>query len=200
MKAIDVDAFLKAGRVPPGILPWQAEKSMLNAKKINGDAFLFDVCLAGLHRVDEKGFGGYTIMDDHPGEVIRHLDAVRHAQGRVLKTGLGLGCFVRMALKKPNVEHIDVIEINEEIASHFGAQFKNDPRVTIHIEDAFKFPLKDKKWNFAWHDIYCEGNKGLSKLHTELIIRYLKHADAQGAWGLERWFRRALRSKGVIII
>ena len=188
---MDVSAYIEAGKLPRSLLPWRKGGKM-NACEHNGDAFLFDVNIGSLHRVDSagEGFGGYTVMDDSDRELRRHLQAVKAATGRVLKTGLGFGCFVRMALLKPEVEHIDVIEIDQHIASHFGAQFADDRRVTIHVADAFDFEPTGRRWDFGWHDIYCECNDGLAELHTKLICKFMPHCDLQGAWQLPREARR----------
>lgn len=188
-----ISAYLQAGKVPRHLLPWMAPSCHLNAFEHKGDAFLFDAMpgLHNLHLIDHsEGYGGYTIMDDSDRELRRHIAAVLAASGRVLKTGLGFGCFVRMCLLKPNVEHIDVIEIDREIIDHFGKEFEGNPRVTIHHADAFDFPLDGRQWNLAWHDIYCEGNDGLQTLHAGLMKRYRDHCDQQGAWNLPRWASR----------
>lgn len=187
-RVIHVLDVLKAGKAPRDLFPWHGYP--MNAKLIDGNAFLFDVCMAGLHLIDDEGLGGYTVMDDSDIELSRHLEAVNQAHGRVLKTGLGMGCFVRMCLTKPDVEHIDVVEINDRIIAHFGAEFAGNPRVTIHHTDAFEFPTSRGPWDFAWHDIYCEGNDGLQALHVKLIKRFNRHAKKQGAWNLPRWTRR----------
>lgn len=185
---MDAAAILKTAKPDRSLFPWKS--GMMNAKVVGGHAFLFHVCLAGLQNVDDYGLGGYTVMDDSDTELSRHLNAVRHAKGRVLKTGLGLGCFVRMCLQKPEVDHIDVVEIDAEIAAHFGAEFINDPRVTIHCADAFEFDLSNGPWDLAWHDIYCDGDIGLQQKHAELICRYAPVAKVQGAWNLPRITRR----------
>jgi len=187
---MDKIKILEAGRVPVNLSPWKSVNGMLNSKRMSGTTFLFDVCTAGLHTVDDNGYGGYTVMEDSDRELSRHLEAVRHARGRVLKTGLGLGCFVRMCLTKPEVERIDVVEINPEIAEHYGAQFAGNDRVVIHVADALEFPVTNGPWNLAWHDIYCEANEGLSHLHMKLIKRFAKVAERQGAWNLPRWAKR----------
>ncbi len=187
--------FVNAGKLPRDLLPWKSPDGSLNAKEHNGHAFLFHVCMAGLHLLDDNGFGGYTVMDDSDREISRHLNAVNRAHGRVLKTGLGFGCFVRMCLEKSEVDHIDVIEIDKNVINHFGREFDGNPRVTIHHCDAFEFPLEGKHWDTAWHDIYCEANDGLALLHSKLILRYLNHCDYQGAWQLPRWFKRRIEHK-----
>ena len=195
---MDTGSLLNAGKLPRDLLPWKSKSGHMNAMLYNGDAFLFDAHSGGsFHTVSDEGFGGFTIMDDSDSELSRHLQAVWLAEGRILKTGLGFGCFVRMALGNSNVEHIDVIEKDPEIASHFGRQFRDNPRVTIHVQDAFDFVIGDQKWNLAWHDIYCDGNNGLARMHFDLMIKFRKAAKIQSAWAIDRWARRLLRVGGV---
>ncbi|WP_139052182.1 hypothetical protein [Roseibium sp. TrichSKD4] len=183
--------FIAAAKVPRHLLPWKSEDHTRNARLHDGHAFLFDATsLAALHLVDDHGFNGYTIMDDSDWEIQRHMEAIRAATGRVLKTGLGFGCFVRACLQKPEVDHIDVVEIDRAIIDHFGAEFASNDRVTIHHADAFKFRLDGRQWDMAWHDIYCDGNDGLQSLHGELLIRYRDHVKRQGAWQFPRWAAR----------
>lgn len=190
-----ISAYVQAAKVPRALLPWQSRRGGINAMEVRGDAFLFDVCMAGLHLVDDKGFGGYTIMDDSDREIRRHMAAILAAEGRVLKTGLGFGCFVRACLKNPKVEHIDVVEIDAAVLAHFGAEFRGNPRVTLHHADAFKFPLRGRRWDIGWHDIYCEGNDGLQRLHTKLLLRYRSACRRQGAWAMPRWAARLWAKK-----
>ncbi len=193
----DVPAFVNAAKLPRHLLPWNGTRG-LNARVYNGDAFMFDpASLSGMHLVrdDEHGeWGGYTVMDDSDREIRRHMDAILAARGRVLKTGLGFGCFVRACLRKPEVEHIDVVEIDDSVIAHFGVEFRNNPRVAIHHADAFKFPLAGR-WDLGWHDIYCDGNDGLQPLHLKLIKRYRKHCARQGAWAFPRWMARLVAQK-----
>jgi spermidine synthase len=149
----------------------------------------------GLHLIDDEGFGGYTVMDDHDQELLRHMEGVLAARGMVLKTGLGMGCFVRMCLLKSDIEHIDVIEINPAIAAHFGAEFVGNPRVTIHVMDAFDFPTEGRSWDFVWHDIYTEGNDGLAEAHARLMVKFAKCTPNQGAWQFPREFKRMMRER-----
>jgi len=192
----DIATFVAAAKLPVHLLPWMSKNRRRNAIFYRGNAYLLDSTPSELtlHLMDhDQGFGGYTIMDDSDSEIMRHMAAILTAKGRVLKTGLGFGCFVRACLLKPEVERIDVVEIDAEIIEHFGAEFVGNPRVTIHHADAFEFQLTGKRWDLAWHDIYCDGNEGLQSLHVKLIKRYLKHCDRQGAWKLPRWVGRLAR-------
>lgn len=187
---MNVREFITAAKLPRHLLPWDGSGG-LNARLNDGDAFLFDAhSFAGLHKIleDDTGeCGGYTIMDDSDREITRHMAAIFAARGRVAKTGLGFGCFVRACLEKEAVEHIDVIEVDKSIISHFGKEFIGNPRVTIHHADAFKFPLAGRYWDLVWHDIYCDGNDGLQLLHAKLLRRYQNYCAEQGAWALPRW-------------
>lgn len=189
-------------RVPRELLPWKNKKETLNAMIHQGNTFLFDACsMSGMHLVNSAGYGGYTIMEDSDRELRRHFQAVKHAKGRVLKTGLGFGCFVRACLAKPEVEHIDVIEIDPEIAEHFGSLFRDNPRVNIHVADALKWEIPpDSHWDLVWHDIYCDGNDGLQRLHTELLKRFKNHSSIQGAWNLPSWAKRMANSRRRLLI
>jgi hypothetical protein len=188
---LTVETFVQAAKVPRHLLPWRSPTWHMNAVLIDGNAFLCDgLSMSGLHRVSDDGYGGYTVMDDSDREIKRHMAAILAARGRILKTGLGFGCFVRACLLKPEVEHIDVIEIDRHIIDHFGKEFEDNPRVTIHHVDAFKFRPGDRRWDLAWHDIYCDGNDGLQGLHAKLFKRYRKYCHRQGAWAFPRFVSR----------
>lgn len=103
--------------------------------------------------------------------------------GRVLINGLGIGMIVKAALALPNVEHVDVVEIDPDVAALVGPQYESD-RCTIHLADAYtiKWPT-GTHWTVAWHDIWkdlCEDNLPLmSKLHRS----YGRRVDWQDSWG-----------------
>jgi len=129
------------------------------------------------------------VMDDTATELRRHLPIWLAASGRVLITGLGLGCVVRGLLTSPRVEHIDVIEIDDGILRAIGAEFAGE-RVTLHFCDAFEFDTSlYGSWDFAWHDICCEGD-GLHVLHAKLLERFKDTCRHQGAWQFPRMLKR----------
>ena len=133
-----------------------------------------------------------TVMEDSAGELKKHLPIWLKAKGRVLVTGLGLGCVVRGLLASPAVEHIDVIELDPYIYYIVGEEFCHNRRVTLHLGDAltYKFP-KDSRWDFAWHDIWTPKNEGLQVQHAKLMVKYRRViGTAQGAWQFPRCFKR----------
>lgn len=133
---------------------------------------------------------GECVMDDSPLELRRHLPILLAAHGRVLITGLGLGCVVRGLLSKPDVEHIDVVEIDPSIVRLVGQEFADDPRITLHMGDArtVDFPASSH-WDFAWHDVW-EEHDALAVTHGQLLKRFHSLADRQGAWQFPRLVKR----------
>lgn len=134
---------------------------------------------------------GDVVMEDSDQELRRHLPIWMHGRGRILITGLGLGCVVRGLLKSPHIEHIDVVEIDADIIRIVGAEFAGDPRVAIHHGNALTYEWPDgTTWDYAWHDLYCDNGK-LAFLHIQLLARFkpmVKHR--QGAWDFPKHIKR----------
>lgn len=148
---------------------------------------LADRTLAAFQR-DERPSPWETVMEDSPVELRRHLPAVLAARGRVLVTGLGLGCVLRGILARPAVHLVDVVERDPAILELVGAAFRADPRVRLHLADAETWPLEGRSWDVAWHDLWTEA-EALAVLHARVLARYAPHVRWQGVWGLERWVR-----------
>lgn len=132
---------------------------------------------------------GPVVMEDSPRELRRHLPVLLAARGRVLVTGLGLGCVVRGLLAKPEVEHVDVVELCPDVLRLVGPQFSGDGRVTLHQGDAMAVDLGERSWDFAWHDLFCPDG-GLPVLHLKVMLRFAHRVGRQGCWGLDRRVRR----------
>jgi hypothetical protein len=133
---------------------------------------------------------GEVVMEDTPRELRRHLPFLLAAHGDVLVSGLGLGCVLRGLLSKPEVAHVDVIEIDPHVVQLVRKEFENDSRVSLHMGDALrvKWP-KGRRWDYAWHDIWDE-EKDLHVLHMKLIARYRSRVrNEQGAWQFPRIIR-----------
>lgn len=192
------DQFLDAARVPDSLKsqefgPWtieriNADETILGQLGLLGWPTMTMLCRhtwATLHKTR-----GEVVMEDSRRELSRHLPIWLCARGRVLITGLGLGCVVRGLLASPDVEHIDVVEIDRDILRVVGPEFANNPRVTLHQADALSIDWPaGTRWDCAWHDIWCEGD-GLQVLHGKLICRYFPMVRRQGAWMLPRIAKR----------
>lgn len=134
---------------------------------------------------------GEVVMEDSTRELRRHLPIWLRAEGRVLVTGLGLGCVVRGLLASPKVEHITVIEIDADIISAVGKEFDGNTRVRVVHGDALKVRMREK-FDYTWHDIWVEGNEHLHILHAKLIKRFHSQCRLQGAWMFPRQLKRML--------
>ena len=135
-------------------------------------------------------------MEDSQAELRRHLPIWREGRGRILITGLGLGCVVRALLTKSEVEHIDVIEKDPEIAARVGFEYHREPRVALHLGDAFTFDAGGRIWDYAAHDIWDE-KESVPLLHTKLIEKYLPSCRQQTAWGMPAIFWEKIGSQFV---
>lgn len=142
-----------------------------------------------------KEMPGEAVMNDFDSELRKHLEFICKARGRVLVTGLGLGCVVRGLLAAGRVEHVDVVERSPEVIEMCAASVA-DPRVTIHQADAREFRPKGR-YDFAWHDLFsADGEPALQVVHMELFKRFKRWVRIQGAWTMPRRHRRALAETG----
>lgn len=185
---------------------WIKEGELGRAKISVGEVDRFSALRASLHgeslnegdKMTRLFVKGKLVMSDTKDEYYDHLDPIRHAKGRVLIHGLGLGYFLKAILAKPEVEHVDVVEFEEDVVALVGPYFKDDPRVHIHVGDAytFKFP-PGTKWDMAWHDIWADKCSDDLEGHAKLNRRYGRSVSWQGCWAHEEILdqqRRYLRS------
>lgn len=130
---------------------------------------------------------GRLWMSDTPAERRDHAEAYWQAKrrgGRALVHGLGLGMVVKAMLGLPNVEHVDVVELNPDVIALCGPAFdRYGARVTIHEGDCLtrKWPT-GVRWSVVWHDIWpdiCTDN--LPEMAT-LHRKYGRRCDWQGSW------------------
>jgi len=128
---------------------------------------------------------GTVVMTDTPDEVDAHMEVISRARGRVLITGLGLGMVLQACLRKPEVQSVDVIEIDADVLFLVASHYR-DERLRIHHADAFTFPLADADYNYiwdvVWHDIWDDADHDRSADIAALFGKYGAHAGWQGAW------------------
>jgi hypothetical protein len=173
-------------KLPP---KFAVSESMVAKLKIGFDSYtlLHRYSWATLHLETPE-----VVMEDSWFELQKHLPIWMRAEGRVLVTGLGLGCVVRGLLAKPQVQHITVIEIDKSILRVIGHEFAGNPRVELIHGDALTFHPNGHSWDYAWHDLWTDGDRDLQCLHAELFKKFMPCTDVQGAWMFPRYLKRRL--------
>lgn len=160
---MQTEAYLSAARCPPTLVPqafglWEIQRRERPPQEPAGATFRLLVGAdhqTALCRMTEATLhqeSGEVVMEDSLQELRRHMPVWLAARGRVLVTGLGLGCVVRGLLASPHVSHIDVIEIDRDILRIVGAEFSGNPRVRLIHDDALTCELPEGRWDIAWHD------------------------------------------------
>lgn len=148
-----------------------------------------------------KRTDGYcdTIMSDTSAEIRDHYEPVIMAHGRCLINGLGIGVVLQACLRKQEVEHVTVIELEQDVidlvAPHYYQMF-GDERLTVVCADAYEYmPPRGARYQMVWHDVWsciCADNWPLyGKLHR----KYGRRADWQGSWVRDEVEREVRRSK-----
>jgi hypothetical protein len=140
----------------------------------------------------EEGPIWQTVMSDTPDEFNDHAEPILNAHGRVLIHGLGLGCLLNCIRQRPNVTHIDVVEVDEDVLNLISPFYARDDRVKFHLGSCvdIKWP-KGTRWNYVWHDIWTtisdknltndeEAEHGIS--YARLHRKFANRCDQQGSW------------------
>jgi len=141
---------------------------------------------------------GTVVMSDTSAEILDHLHVIRLAHGRCLVAGLGLGMVVRAILLKDETEHVDVLELSEDVIKLVGPHLQQefDDRLTIHQADAYQWkPPKGVRWNVAWYDIWDDLCTDNLKLMTKLHRKFGRRVDWQDSWGKDLLRRERERNK-----
>ncbi len=203
MKISDILNAMRADGIPKGNSGlWQVKKCRIDdaasAKTVfeNNGTRVPPGTYTYLLRWTEETLGkahGELVMNDFPCELRKHLDFVIKAHGRVMVTGLGLGCVIRGLLARGRVDRIDLIERDASVIKLCGASVA-DPRVTLHQADARDW-LPPGMFDFAWHDLWSDPDKNephLQLTHMKLMSQLRKRVAYQGAWAMPRKFVRRL--------
>lgn len=139
---------------------------------------------------------GEVVMEDTPFELATHLGFIMGAYGRVLVTGLGLGCVVRGLLLNPRVESVTVIENSKDVLK-MVAPYMGSTKVKIIEADALEWTAKNtSRFDCAWHDLWTDraaGEPHLDFWHVDLLRKCRRFTDHQGAWALDRITKRKLK-------
>src|SRR5271165_203078 len=118
--------------------------------------------------------GGELVMHDVPAELNTHLNFAMRAFGKVLITGLGLGCIARGVLANPKVKKVVVVENSQDVIKLVAPHMdRMAGKLTIVTDDAREFVKRSRaKFDCAWHDLWTDeenGQEHLQLVHNELI-------------------------------
>lgn len=134
-------------------------------------------------RLTVEGALDGPIMSDTPAEVRDHLYFIHKATGRCLLNGLGLGVVLKAILAKPEITHVDVVELEKDVINLVWPTYQDGDRVTLHHADAYTIEWpKGTRWDCAWHDIWpslCTDN--LPEI-AQLKRKYGHKVSYQAAW------------------
>lgn len=211
-----IEKILKAARaerIPEGFSGrWYVKKRIIKKDTPSTHHGRDIICPKGtytyLYRITElalkANLPGIIVMEDTPFELRTHLDFMLKASGRVLVTGLGLGCVVRGLLANPKVTHVTCIEKSEDVLNMVQSWMPVDNRLKIIHADALEWTKENtEKFDYAWHDLWTNREKGephLSNWHTRLLINCKNNIRFQGAWDFPRPIRRMLKDMRVSMI
>lgn len=138
---------------------------------------------------------GELVMTDQPEELNTHLDFMLKAHGRVLITGLGLGCVIRGCLANNRVRHVVCIERDPHVLALVKPHMPTE-RLTILQADAIRWVKNNidrQKFDCAWHDLWSDPDANEPHLqvnHAELFVKCFDHVGFQGAWAFPKAHKR----------
>jgi spermidine synthase len=204
----DLLSAMKAYAIPEGDSGlWFIRKEVLTEDKLSNRfgkwvvmqadtyTFLYRMTTAAMHLTHP----GATVMEDTEFELKTHLGFTMRAYGKVLVTGLGLGCVARGLLANPNVEHVTVIENSKDVLKLVAPHMPTE-RLTIIEEDAFRFVAQNKeRFDCVWHDLWSDHEAGephLDVWHMHLLVQCRRFATHQGAWALRKDVKRRMIKGG----
>jgi hypothetical protein len=131
-------------------------------------------------------------MADSPDEREDHRECFEQCKlrgGRVLIHGLGLGLITYAVLSLANVEHVDVVEIDEDVIRLVRAGWLGryrGQRLTVHHDDCFtKTWPADAAWSVVWHDIWLPMSAANLAQIDRLHRMFAHRCQWQGSWGRE---------------
>lgn len=144
---------------------------------------------------------GFMYASDEAKEIVDYLPFLRRAQGRVLMTGLGLGLCLQALLRKPDVEHVTVIEDNADVlaivAPFYLGRF-GDARMSLIHADAFAWqPPTGMRFDIVYHDIWPLAAGFYWPQHSALFEHYQHVCVEQDSWRGE-WMRSRWQAEGLV--
>lgn len=151
---------------------------------VRGDEKL--MCPAGTYKRLRNIERKVVVMSNTPMEVNSNQEFVNRAHGKVLINGLGIGMVLEAVLGKPDVAHVTVVEVSQDlidlVAPHFQS-FTDAGRLTIVQGDAFEHPVNEGDfYDVIWHDIWDDISPANCEAMIRLREKYKGHCAWQGYW------------------
>lgn len=136
---------------------------------------------------------GRTVMSDTRMERLTNSTAVREARGNVLIAGFGLGMILTAILKKPNVSHVTVVEVNADVLAAVQPQIerfvgeRNAAKLTTHVADIHQWrpAASGRQFDTIYFDIWTDiSTDQLDEMTTlrRTFARYLRAGGWAGCW------------------
>lgn len=141
---------------------------------------------------------GELVMTDHWLECSTHLEFILKSSGRVLVTGLGLGCVVRGLLAHRKTSSITVIERDTAVIKLVSPHIPMSVNI-IHADVRDWIETNEEHYDYAWHDLWSDPDKeepNLQVVHAEILSKLRNRVRHQGAWKFPRMFRTLFERNG----
>ena len=125
-----------------------------------------------------------SLMEITPREIEGAYESIKFAYGIVGIVGLGLGYVAQEIAKKSNVKQVIVYEINKEVIDLYNRNFKENSKIKIIHEDAFR--AKRQKFDFFYVDIY-EYELTLRMVEDYKTFNEIHEIEEYSFWGIEHF-------------
>lgn len=205
MNATDLLKAAKATNIPEGTSGlWSVKKIRIDRPSLAKnprDNRLLEIppgIYTKLMRVTEATMHleGEVVMEDSDFELKTHLDFMLRAFGKVLITGLGLGCVIRGCLANPRVKYVVCVERDPDVLKLVSPHMPKG-RLTIIVADAVRWANDSKsRFDCAWHDLWSDEDHGephLQLQHSHMMAALADRVQFQGAWNFPREHKRLWR-------
>lgn len=180
--------------------PWKIDTFTITEDQARYDNMRFAIQGYGIMMVDPGTYKRLThkqrgvVMSNTRMEILTNMEAYNSATGKVLINGLGMGMLLEAILHKPDVTHVRVIEIDQDVIDLVGPHFASDPRVEIIHADAFTYkPQKGEYFDYVWHDIWDNISSDNLPEMAKLGRKYNKRIAAKQGWWSRDYVRRDVR-------
>lgn len=130
---------------------------------------------------------GVIWMDNGDWELEDAINAAKNAKGKCFVAGLGMGLILQVLWNNPDVESVDVVEINKEVLIetkkylllHKKLTHEQFDKTNFVLANAFsvdKKLLRNKKFDYVYCDTYLEPDV-TAYVEIQQVLNNLKKQD-----------------------